>query len=162
MVRIPIGNEKSSRVEVRSVSPDANPYMVMLSVFKTGLEGSIASVKNLRTALQGELPQRHLGDAVRLEIADNCSKSMVQFLLQQFELEEDDLYLVNGPVNLVRLMNVPEQVARPDLKFKGFSPGLPAGAFILIAALRGPLRVRALVRVRCPRTGSPLRWREPR
>ena len=82
-------------------------------------------VKNLRTALQGELPQRHLGDAVRLEIADNCSKSMVQFLLQQFELEEDDLYLVNGPVNLVRLMNVPEQVARPDLKFKGFSPGLP-------------------------------------
>ena len=82
-------------------------------------------VKNLRTALQGELPQRHLGDAVRLEIADNCSKSMVQFLLQQFELEEDDLYLVNGPVNLVRLMNVPEQVARPDLKFKGFSPSLP-------------------------------------
>ncbi len=82
-------------------------------------------VKNLRTALQGELPQRHLGDAVRLEIADNCSKNMVQFLLQQFELEDDDLYLVNGPVNLVRLMNVPEQVARPDLKFKAFSPGLP-------------------------------------
>ncbi len=39
MVRIPIGNERSARVEVRSVGPDANPYMVMLSVFKTGLEG---------------------------------------------------------------------------------------------------------------------------
>src|SRR6202451_900049 len=39
MIRIPIGNEKSSRVEVRSVSPDANPYMVMLSIFKTGLDG---------------------------------------------------------------------------------------------------------------------------
>ena len=82
-------------------------------------------VKNLRTALQGELPQRHLGDAVRLEVADNCSESMVQFLLQQFELDESDLYRVNGPVNLVRLMNVPDKVARPDLKFKPFSPGLP-------------------------------------
>ena len=50
MVRIPIGNEKSSRVEVRSVGPDANPYMVMLSVFKTGLEGSIAADANLRQA----------------------------------------------------------------------------------------------------------------
>jgi glutamine synthetase len=50
MVRIPIGNERSSRVEVRSVAPDANPYMVMLSVFRTGLEGAIADVKNLRHA----------------------------------------------------------------------------------------------------------------
>jgi glutamine synthetase len=50
MVRIPIGNERSARVEVRSVAPDANPYMVMLSVFKTGLEGDIAKVKNLRAA----------------------------------------------------------------------------------------------------------------
>src|SRR5436309_10205623 len=48
MVRIPIGNERSSRVEVRSVAPDANPYMVMLSVFKTGLEGDTAKIKNLR------------------------------------------------------------------------------------------------------------------
>jgi len=50
MVRIPIGNERSSRVEVRSVAPDANPYMVMLSVFKTGLDGEIAKIKNLRAA----------------------------------------------------------------------------------------------------------------
>jgi glutamine synthetase len=50
MVRIPIGNEKSARVEVRSVGPDANPYMVMLSVFKTGLEGNISKEKNLRQA----------------------------------------------------------------------------------------------------------------
>ncbi|MDB5071973.1 MAG: L-glutamine synthetase [Candidatus Eremiobacteraeota bacterium] len=40
MVRFPIGNERSARVEVRSVAPDANPYMVMLSVFKTGLDGT--------------------------------------------------------------------------------------------------------------------------
>src|ERR1700692_3904643 len=50
MIRIPIGNEKSMRVEVRSVAPDANPYLVMLSVFKTGLDGEIAKIKNLRGA----------------------------------------------------------------------------------------------------------------
>jgi len=48
MIRIPIGNEKSMRVEVRSVSPDASPYMVMLSIFKTGLDGETAKIKNLR------------------------------------------------------------------------------------------------------------------
>jgi glutamine synthetase len=50
MIRIPLGNERSSRVEVRSVGPDANPYMVLYSVFKTGLDGEISKVKNLRTA----------------------------------------------------------------------------------------------------------------
>src|ERR1700724_3749233 len=50
MVRIPIGNEKSMRVEVRSVSPDANPYMVMYSIFKTGIEGETAKIENLRKA----------------------------------------------------------------------------------------------------------------
>ncbi len=50
MVRVPIGNEKSSRVEVRSVAPDANPYMVLYSVFKTGLDGETSKIKNLRSA----------------------------------------------------------------------------------------------------------------
>jgi glutamine synthetase len=50
MVRIPIGNSKSARVEVRSVSPDANPYMVLFSVFKTGLEGDTLKIDNLRGA----------------------------------------------------------------------------------------------------------------
>ncbi len=50
MVRIPIGNERSARVEVRAVAPDANPYMVLLSVFKTGLDGDIAKIDNLRQA----------------------------------------------------------------------------------------------------------------
>nr|MDQ6933328.1 glutamine synthetase [Candidatus Eremiobacteraeota bacterium] len=50
MVRIPIGNERSARVEVRSVAPDANPYMVLLAIFKTGLEGNISDVENLRQA----------------------------------------------------------------------------------------------------------------
>src|SRR6202050_622103 len=48
MIRIPIGNEKSMRVEVRSVAPDANPYMVMYGIFKTGLDGETSRIKNLR------------------------------------------------------------------------------------------------------------------
>jgi polyphosphate kinase len=82
-------------------------------------------VKNLRTALQGELPQRHFGDAVRLEVADNCSETMTDFLLQQFGLESADLYRVAGIVNVVRLMSVPDRVERPDLKYAPFQPGLP-------------------------------------
>ena len=82
-------------------------------------------IKNLRTALQGELPQRHFGDAVRLEVADLCSVEISDFLLQQFNLSRDDLYQVNGPVNLVRLMQIPDLVDRPDLKFRPFVPGLP-------------------------------------
>ena len=58
MIRIPIGNEKSSRVEVRSVAPDANPYLVMYSIFKTGLDGETAKIKNLRQA------ERYLPDNI--------------------------------------------------------------------------------------------------
>jgi glutamine synthetase len=64
MIRIPIGNEKSMRVEVRSVSPDANPYMVMLSIFKTGLDGSTAKIKNLRQA------ERYLPDNIYTALED--------------------------------------------------------------------------------------------
>ncbi len=81
--------------------------------------------KNLREQLQGELPHRHFGNAVRLEVADSCSESMKEFLLKQFHLGRDDLYQVRGPVNLVRLMNVPDRVERPDLKFPPFVQGLP-------------------------------------
>jgi polyphosphate kinase len=82
-------------------------------------------VTNLRTKLQGELPQRHFGNAVRLEVANNCSDAMTEFLLAQFNLKAGDLYRVNGPVNLVRLMQVPDWVDRPDMKFPPFVPGLP-------------------------------------
>jgi polyphosphate kinase len=82
-------------------------------------------VKNLRLSLQGELPQRHFGDAVRLEIADNCSPQIEALLLKEFKLTPDDLYRVHGPVNLVRLMEIPELVERSDLKFPAFVPGVP-------------------------------------
>jgi len=82
-------------------------------------------VKNLRAKIQGELPQRHFGDGVRLEVADNCSEVMADFLLSQFNLGDTDLYRVAGPVNLVRLMQVPDWVLRNDLKFQPFQPGTP-------------------------------------
>src|SRR5512134_3243278 len=82
-------------------------------------------IKNLHTALQGELLHRHFGDAVRLEVADNCSAPMAEFLLQQFGLQEAELYRVDGPVNLHRLRAVHEQVERADLKYPPFLPGLP-------------------------------------
>jgi glutamine synthetase len=58
MVRIPIGNERSMRVEVRAVAPDSNPYLVMYSIFKTGIEGETAKINNLRSA------ERYLPDNI--------------------------------------------------------------------------------------------------
>src|SRR5437868_15111177 len=58
MIRIPIGNEKSMRVEVRSVAPDVNPYLVMHAIFKTGIDGDTAKIKNLRQA------ERYLPDNI--------------------------------------------------------------------------------------------------
>ena len=58
MVRVPIGNDKSMRVEVRSVSPDANPYLVLYSIFKTGIDGDTSKIKNLRQA------ERYLPDNI--------------------------------------------------------------------------------------------------
>lgn len=82
-------------------------------------------IKNLRLAVQSELLHRHFGDAVRLEVAESCPAEVADFLLQQFNLGAQDLYRVDGPVNLYRLREVPEQVDRPDLLYPPFRPGLP-------------------------------------
>jgi polyphosphate kinase len=82
-------------------------------------------VDDLLRALEGELPSRRYGNSVRLEAADNCPEHMVNFLLKQFKLSEQDLYQVNGPVNLNRLIALPDLVDRPDLKYPSFKPGLP-------------------------------------
>jgi glutamine synthetase len=75
MVRVPIGNEKSARVEVRSVGPDANPYMALLTVFKTGLESSISDLPNLRQA------DRYLPDNIYDALADFQSSEWITTLL---------------------------------------------------------------------------------
>jgi glutamine synthetase len=68
MIRIPIGNERSARVEVRSVAPDANPYMVLLAVFRTGIEGDVLEIENLRGA------QRYLPDNI-YDALENFTKA---------------------------------------------------------------------------------------
>ena len=80
---------------------------------------------DLAHALRGELYQRHFGDAVRLEVVNYMPESLQQVLLTQFGLTKQDLYPVNGPVNLNRLMSVVSQTDRPDLCYKPYSPGLP-------------------------------------
>lgn len=79
---------------------------------------------NLRQAVQNELRGREYGDGVRLEVADNCPEHITEFLLQEFRLGTDELYQVNGPVNLVRLMQVPDMIDRPELKFAPYQPKL--------------------------------------
>ncbi|MDH5785553.1 MAG: polyphosphate kinase 1 [Chromatiales bacterium] len=83
-------------------------------------------VDDLLRAVEGELGSRRFGDEVRLEVADNCPDELSGFLLDQFELEADALYTVNGPVNLNRLMSLPDRVNRPDLNFTAFTPGMPS------------------------------------
>ncbi|TFH88753.1 polyphosphate kinase 1 [Billgrantia azerbaijanica] len=82
-------------------------------------------VSDLASALRGELLARRYGSGVRLEVADNCPEALASFLLKQFELGETDLYRVNGPVNLTRMMSVLGEVDRPDLLYRPFTPGLP-------------------------------------
>ncbi len=82
-------------------------------------------ITNLRVALQGELPARHLGNAVRLEVSAETPPHMIRRLLDESELSDRDCYRVNGPVNLVRLMQLPEMVDRPDLKFVPHIPAVP-------------------------------------
>ena len=83
-------------------------------------------IKNLRTALQGELMQRHFGDAVRLEVVEECTPAMIEYLMQQFMLDESDLFHVDGPVNLYRMREVLNHIDRPDLKYPPFTPSVPA------------------------------------
>ncbi len=64
MIRIPIGNEKSARVEVRSIAPDANPYMAIYTMLKTGLEGPLA-----KNAVELRDQKRYLSDNIYDAIA---------------------------------------------------------------------------------------------
>ncbi len=82
-------------------------------------------IEDLASALKRELQSRNFGAAVRLEVGESCPNKIVNFLLQKCNLTADDLYRVNGPVNLNRLISLPDLVERPDLKFAGFTPKVP-------------------------------------
>lgn len=94
-------------------------------------------VDNLAHALRDELLDRGFARAVRLEITDTCPRALGHFLLQHFELDEEDMYRVNGPVNLNRVGAVYDMVDRPDLKFRPFQPRVqgsknPGGVFDMV------------------------------
>lgn len=80
---------------------------------------------DLLLAVEGELSTRRFGDTVRLEIAEDCPTEVVSYLRSQFDLTEREVYLCSGPVNLMRLNQVPDLIDSADLKFPAFSPGVP-------------------------------------
>jgi glutamine synthetase len=75
MVRVPIGNHRSMRTEVRAVAPDANPYLALYGIFKTGLDGEISKVENLRAG------GRYLPDNIQKAIADFESSGWIAKIL---------------------------------------------------------------------------------
>jgi len=85
----------------------------------------VEEAEDLLEVLEGELSQRQWGDSVRLEVAHNCPDHLWQYLMQTVQLDPADVYQVNGPVNLNRLMALPDLVDRPDLKFQPFVPRVP-------------------------------------
>lgn len=85
----------------------------------------LEEVEDLARTLEGELPSRLYGEAIRLEVSQNCPKRIVNFLKERFQLTDDFIYQVDGPVNLNRLMSLPDLVNRPQIKYDGFAPAVP-------------------------------------
>ncbi|QQN38600.1 polyphosphate kinase 1 [Acinetobacter sp. CS-2] len=79
-------------------------------------------VEDLAKALKGELNSRRFGRAVRLEVTHNCPKHIYDYLLDEFDLEEEQLYKVDGPVNLARLLS---NFKRPHLRYDSHTPIIP-------------------------------------
>ncbi|PWU06203.1 MAG: polyphosphate kinase 1 [Verrucomicrobia bacterium] len=78
-------------------------------------------VHNLLHAIESELRRVNRGAAVRLEVQDDCPEDVVERLLEVFSLEADDVYRIEGPLNLVRFMPLALQLDRPDLRYKRFT-----------------------------------------
>lgn len=82
-------------------------------------------VSDLVHALEGQLEASRYGAAVRIEIGHECPDDLREFLLNHFQLDEADTYLVDGPVNLNRLATVCDLDSHPELKYTPFTQGLP-------------------------------------
>ena len=82
-------------------------------------------VENLLLSIEEELHNRRKGAAVRLEIDEHVDPEVLQYLLQSIHLTEEDVVTINGPINLYRLMSLPDLVERPDLKFAPFEAHVP-------------------------------------
>ncbi len=148
VVQVPRALQRIIRIPPTADAPDAQCYVFLSAVISTFVADLFNSMsvegcwqfrvtrnsdlfvddddaEDMLRAIEGELAHRRYGDAVRLETPLDCPADISQFLLQHFELDPVDLYQVNGPVNLNRLMAIHDLVDRPDLKFQGFTPAIP-------------------------------------
>jgi polyphosphate kinase len=82
-------------------------------------------VENLMLSIEEELHNRRKGAAVRLEIDEQVDPEVLNYLLKSIQLAEGDVVRINGPINLFRLMSLPDLVDRPDLKFSPFEARVP-------------------------------------
>lgn len=89
------------------------------------LEVNNAEVEDIAHALKGELFSRRFGSAVKLEVSHRCPERLSDYLLQQFNLAENELYKMNGPLNLQRLLQVFNLIDRPDISYPPLVPGIP-------------------------------------
>lgn len=85
----------------------------------------LEEVEDLARTLEGELPSRLYGEAIRLEVSENCPKRILTFLKNRFQIHDDFIYHVNGPVNLNRLISLPEMVNRPQIRYPSYTPSVP-------------------------------------
>ena len=76
MIRIPLGNERSKRVEVRSVAPDSNPYLAIYAMLRAGLEGPVSEKDDDRKERTRFLPD-NIYDAIRLFKGSEFTKKLV-------------------------------------------------------------------------------------
>ena len=82
-------------------------------------------IENLLLSIEEELHNRRKGAAVRLEIDDEVEEEVLNNLLTAINLQKEDVVRIRGPINLYRLMKLPDMVDRPDLKFEPFEARVP-------------------------------------
>ena len=85
----------------------------------------LEEVEDLARTLEGELPSRLYGEAIRLEVSQDCPKRILKFLQDRFQIDNKYIYPVDGPVNLNRLIGLPDMVNRPQIKYPVFNPSTP-------------------------------------
>ncbi len=108
MIRIPLGNEKSARIEVRSIAPDANPYLAIYTMFRTGFEGPIEKDNGEKRRDRTKFLPDNIYDAIRLFKASDFCKEL---LGEQVHKRYADLKLASAercPKALGALIKVPE------------------------------------------------------
>ena len=148
MVQAPRSLARIIRLPEHLSSPDSHDFVFLSSVIRVHVESLFPGLKvegcyqfrvtrnsnlyvdeeevsDLVGALEGQLEASRYGAAVRIEIGHECPPDLQQFLLDHFDLGEDDTYLVDGPVNLNRLSTVCEIEDRPELLYKPFTQGIP-------------------------------------